>query len=616
MTSDYAPDEEAERAATTFVPIVRTRASLSSVSTADNELDDPMYLSKASLPPHYPESVDNDMETDLPEQELLLQQKARLVRDLAEKSRQETQREVAAMREQHTRTLATYLSELQRRYESKKRMALLTMREQYERETKTAVRNAMEKYEQDQHDAVEELRASLLNERKQSLQKLKDVHEKQTSELLHRLQTAMKTESLRERQVAEEQLNREREAQLQTIESEHRNAMSQWEADKKLELEQEVYTRREQAAANALKEQEATTLALMKEMERNHYENEREELQKLNKALAFGAQAQLQQLRRKLQTEHDEQMKDIKEEAALDLDKKKDELTQLLNSSHRAQREKLERDLATRHRVAIIELQDTLQNRYEAQVQLLNANAANARDKAVREHKKQLDLASRESLEDLEASLERETRAKITQLEAEHEAECARALETLRKQVIKTSASELEAKVARMQQCRRVLLAEAKELLTFTSDMPKSSISEDNDESNEAVGNLTRLQKHLSAELAKYVDVVVDEFFDMAEEQRILVAKITDATQLYLAFKRQCASLEDRAAESEEDSLKVREQLRRKDVMCKKLYLANEELMARLPSDNNQTIKQKLNQDRKSPTHNAESSFISAAPVS
>jgi hypothetical protein len=333
---------------------------------------------------------------------------------------------------------------------------------------------------------------------------------------------------------------------------------------------------------------------LMREVERSHGHNEQEELQKLRKVLAFGAQAQLQQLRRRLQTKQEEEMARIKSEAALELDEKNDELNQLLSTSHRAQQEKLKRDLETKHRVAVMDLQDRMHKQHEAQVEVLNANAAKAREQAVREYQKQLEAASREALEALEASLERESSAKIRQMEAESEADCAQALETLRRHVVQTHANALEAKVSRMQQCRRVVLAEAKELLTFVPDKSEArceDVSSDAD-TNEAVSSMMRLRKHLPSELAKYVDVVVDEFLDMAEEQRILVAKITDATQLYLAFKRQCAALEERAAEWERESQSMEEQLRRKDAVCKKLYLANEALMSRLSPHRKQLSKQ------------------------
>lgn len=598
MTSDDSDNNsgsvQTRRVPPRFVPVTGEYASVSSLSIAGNELDDDLHSetslltsfddSALSRPCHYA-GVDDAAESPLPRQQQILQHKARLVRDLADKSRRETQREAETMREQQTRTLAAYLDELRRRYESKKNMALLTLREQYERETKAAVRSAMEKHEQEQQDAVETLRISLVATRKQTLQTLRETHEKQTADLLSRLETKLKTETLHEQQAVEKQLQFERDERIKAMESVHRNAMAQWEADKKLALEQEAFSRREEAAAMALKEQEAKTLELMREMERTHGQNELEKLQKLRKVLAFGAQAQLQQLRRRLQIEHDEKASSIKAEAALELEQKTDELTQLLTVSHRAQQEKLQRDLETKHRVAIMDLQDRMQRQHEAQVEVLNANAAKAREEAVREHQKQLEMASREVLDALEASLERESSAKIRQMEVESEAECAQSLETLRRHVVQTHANELEAKVSRMQQCRCVLLAEAKELLAFAPDKSQDrseSVSCDADMS-EAVANLTRLRKHLSSELAKYVGVVVDEFLDMAEEQRILVAKITDATQLYLAFKRQCAALEERAAEWEREALKLQEQVRRKDVVCKKLYLANEALMSRLP---------------------------------
>ncbi|KAF1331338.1 hypothetical protein FI667_g4611, partial [Globisporangium splendens] len=98
----------------------------------------------------------------------------------------------------------------------------------------------------------------------------------------------------------------------------------------------------------------------------------------------------------------------------------------------------------------------------------------------------------------------------------------------------------------------------------------------------EASHQLNQLKQHVSSELAKYIEILVTDFDDMTEEQRILVTKITDLTQLYLNFKHRCGKLETESMELKSALQTLHGQLQDKELMCKKLYQANEALLRRL----------------------------------
>jgi len=285
----------------------------------------------------------------------------------------------------------------------------------------------------------------------------------------------------------------------------------------------------------------------------------------LRKALAFGAQAQLQQLRKRLEAEHDEKAHDIKTEAALALEKETQALQQLLTRSHCEQQAQLQRDLEKKTRVAVMELHDAMQAAHQESLRALKDAAEQRRASALASHRQAFEQECRQELQVLEQTLDEEMTAKLRQLEMSHAEECEVKLEQLRARAVSRQARELEAKRSRMTQCKNVLLAEATAFLTFDNNLSDSrGRSEASPEDNSAAAHLLELKKHL------------------ANEQCILVAKITESTQLYLSFKRQCGVLEAQAAELTSGLETLHDQLQSKDAVCKKLYQANEALLKRL----------------------------------
>ncbi|KAG7375615.1 hypothetical protein PHYPSEUDO_000459 [Phytophthora pseudosyringae] len=142
-----------------------------------------------------------------------------------------------------------------------------------------------------------------------------------------------------------------------------------------------------------------------------------------------------------------------------------------------------------------------------------------------------------------------------------------------------------QGKRSRIIQCKNVLLAEVTAFLSFDSNFSKDDRgvrSEINPEDNSAAFHLFELKKHLSKELAQYVDVMVTEFDELAEGQSILAAKVTESTQLYMSFKRQCGVLEGQSVELTSGLETLHARLQKNDVVCKKLYQINGALLKRL----------------------------------
>ncbi|OWZ21241.1 hypothetical protein PHMEG_0004245 [Phytophthora megakarya] len=522
------------------------------------------------------------------DEEAILTQKAAAVKHFAARCQRDIETSTTKIELHHQKIQNAYLKELQRKYDSKKHMTLMNLREKYEKETKALVRTKMEEFEFEEASAVKKTRETLLEERIRTLEELHNSHNVALEESLSHLEMQLTTTTDREKRELNSQLEEELNLTLKQMQDENRKSMERWEIEQRRKMEQELFEHRETTVASVLKAQEEKTTMLKQEIQASHFEKEEAELQKLKKALTFGAQAQLQHLRKRLEMEHEEKMNEIKMEASLSLDKETEKLTQMLTRSHREQQEQLQRDLDKKNRVKIMELHDTMQASHQKSLQALNDAAEQRRIDALATHRQDFEQECRQELQVLEQTLEQEMSTKLRQLEMQHADECELKLEQLRTRAVNHHARELEAKRSRMIQCKNILIAEATAFLSFDNNLSKSSFNdrgarnESNPEDNSAAAHLFELKKHLSKELAQYVDVMVSEFDELAEEQRILVAKIAESTQLYLSYKRQCGVLEGQSEELSTGLETLHNQLQQKDAVCKKLYQANEALLKRL----------------------------------
>ncbi|KAG3025612.1 hypothetical protein PC121_g9011 [Phytophthora cactorum] len=560
----------------------------SRVSSVSSIVERSQVVSKARSSSRLSDSIASnassawDVKNTIEDEEFLLSRKAAAVKRLAVRCQRNIETSTTKIELHHQQTQAAYLKELQRKYDSKKHMTLMSLREKYEKETKALVRAKMEEYELEEATAVKKTRDALIEERNRALEELQNSHNAAMEESLSQLELQLITETERDKQDLTNQLQEELSLRLKQIQDNNRSSLERWEVEQRQKLEQELYDHREAAVASVLKAQEERTAVLKQEIHASHCEKEETEIQKLHKALAFGAQAQLQQLRKLLETEHEEKMNDIKTEAKLSLEKETEKLKKMLTRSHREQQEQLQRDLEKKNRVAIMELHDTMQTSHRESLQALKDAAEQHRLKALNAHRQDFKLECRQELEILEQTLDQEMSTKLRQLESDHTEECELKLEQMRARAVNQHARELDAKRSRMIQCKNVLLAEATAFLTFDNNFSDEDRSKANPEDNSAAAHLLELKKHLSKELAQYVDVMVAEFDELAEEQRILVAKITESTQLYLSFKRQCGVLEAQSEELTSGLETLHDQLQKKDAVCKKLYQANEALLKRL----------------------------------
>uniref|UniRef100_H3HDE7 Uncharacterized protein n=1 Tax=Phytophthora ramorum TaxID=164328 RepID=H3HDE7_PHYRM len=441
------------------------------------------------------------------DEEAILTQKAATVKRFAARCQRDIETSTTKIEVHHQQMQTAFLKELQRKYDSKKHLTLMALRERYEKETKAIVRTKMEEYEFEEAAAVKEARATLLGEHNRALQELQSSHNAAREESLSQLELQLTTETERDKRELGNQLEEELTMRLKQMQEASRESFRRWEIEQREQLDQELYNHREAAVASVLKAQEERIAMLKQEMQTSHFEKEEAELEKLKKALAFGAQAQLQQLRKRLETEHEEKVADIKAETSLSLEKETEELKQMLTRSHREQQDQLKRDLDTENRVSIMELHDSMQTAHQKSLQALKDAAEQRRADALVTHRQDFELECRQELQILEQTLDQEM---------------------------------------------------------------------------SAAAHLFELKKHLSKELAQYVDVMVGEFDELAEEQSILVAKITESTQLYLSFKRQCGVLQAQSTELTSGLEILHDQLQKKDLVCKKLYQANEALLKRL----------------------------------
>lgn len=521
---------------------------------------------------------DSPLKTNAAEHELAA--KARLVRSFAERCQQDIENEAQEIYGQQRSMQTMYVKELQRKYESKKKLSMLKLKENCERETKALVRQTMEKHERQEQEMLAAMEAQLLQDRENMLTSITQDHEKAMTERLKRLEARIKAETATKVQLLTTQFRVEEEQKISDLEEESAKTLRNWEKEKRQDLEHAMYIRREQAVAAILKEQETKATEMKQQLERQHHQNNDSELEKLKRALAFGAQAQMQQLRVRLDTEHEENVREIKADAAEILDRKLTELKHLLTSAHREEREQMKLDLDKHQRVSIMELHEHLQTIHESELQELKAKYDHEREAAMELKRRAFEQQQQKHFRSIEQTLDQELSVRLHQLEIEQDAECEQIIDNFRQQVMKSHAQELEAKTKRLEEARDVLLSEAKAFLSQPDNSKALTTSAPGAES-EASERLHNMKKHLSKELAKYIQVLVSDFEELADEQRILMPKITESTHLYLMFKRRCEKLEGETAELKAALQTLHHQVQKKDSMCKKLYQANEALMKR-----------------------------------
>lgn len=563
----YQIDDSDDRLAR-FIPVKPSASPLSSGSST------PRVSEKHWNPAN---RFNSPLKPDAAEQELAA--KARLVRSFAERCQQDIETEAGEIYKQQRSMQTMYVKELQRKYESKKKLSVLKLRENCESETKALVRQTMEKHEQQEQQTLAAVEAQLLQDRESMLKTITQDHEKAMAERLKRLEARINAETATKVQLLTTQLKAEEEQKVSNLEEESAKTLRNWETQKRQDMEHAMYIRREQAVAAILKERESRATEMKQQLERQHYQNHDSELEKLKKALAFGAQAQMQQLRVRLDTEHEENIRDLRANAAEILDRKLTELKHVLTSAHREEREQMKLDLDKHQRMSIVELHEHLQTVHESELQELKAKFDHEKESAMDLKRRAFEQQQQKHFRAIEQTLEEELSANLHQLEIEQDAKCEQIIDSFRQQVMKNHTTELEAKTKRLDEARDVLLSEAKAFLSLPDSSealePRASGA------SEASERLHNMKKHLSKELVKYVEALVFDFEELADEQRILMPKITEATQLYLMFKRRCEKLEGETAELKAALQTLHHQVQKKELMCKKLYQANEALMKR-----------------------------------
>lgn len=511
-------------------------------------------------------------------EEHALEARAAAIKTFAARCQREMQLEAAAVQQQQLALQASFLKELQRKYESRKKMSVLALKESFEHETKALVRDRMDAYEQEHARVLTKLEEGLVRERDRALNEAVAKHEETLGEQVKRLEARLLAETTARKRLLESRLQAELEQKLSALTTESEASERTWAAQKRLDLENELFQRRERAAVAILRQQEARTAELKRAVEQQHAANERAELEKLKKALEIGAQAQLQQLRKALERSRDDTLSDIRADAAQSLERKLSELRQVLDRAHRDSTGKVRRGLETKHRVALAELQANLQAAHESELQRIKASADLERDAALAACRREATQTHERQVEALEQTLEMDLRVRSHQAEIELEADFAQSLENLRANLIESHALELAARTARMEQAKSALLSDAKSFLSINARGHVTAA----DHCSDASKRLRDLKRQLSDELVKYVNILVTDFDEMTEEQRILVTKLTEVTQRYLSSKRQCEALGVQSSELKNALHTLHQQLQSKDMMCKKLYEANEALLLRL----------------------------------
>ncbi|TYZ62367.1 hypothetical protein PybrP1_001866 [[Pythium] brassicae (nom. inval.)] len=508
-----------------------------------------------------------------------LEARAVAIKTFAARCQREVQLEAAEVQQQQLSLQASFLKELERKYESKKKLSVLALKESFERETKTLVRGRMDALEQEQARELAKLEEELVLERDRVLNEAVAAHEDALGERVKRLKARLLAETTARRRLLETRLQAELAKTLSALEAENEEATRAWESQKRLDLENELFQRRERAATAILRQQEARTAELKRAVEQQYAADERAELEKLKKALEIGAQAQLQQFRKSLASSRDDKLSELRADAARSLELKLRELRQVLERAHGDSASKVRRELETKHRVTVAELQADLQAAHESEIERIKADAGRTRDAALAACRREAAQAHQRQLEALEQTLEMDLQVRSHRAEIELDTSFAQSLESLRERLIESHELELAARMERMQEAKAALLSEAKAFLSIDTS---SHVGAAGHAGSEASRRLRELKRQLADELGEYVEILVTDFDELTEEQRILVAKITELTQRYVSSKRQCEALGAQSGELKSALHTLHQQLQSKDAMCKKLYEANEALLKRL----------------------------------
>ena len=168
------------------------------------------------------------------------------IKALAASWQHEMEREAALIGSQNQQLEESYLTEVRRKYATKKKLMLLSLREAREEETQHRIAEATAHYEQVQREELEQLEAALLEDCENELRDLHMRHEHDLDVMLTQVRTQRQRETMERKQALTQQLEEEHEAQLQAIEEQSRVELSQWEEKKRLALERKMLQRREE----------------------------------------------------------------------------------------------------------------------------------------------------------------------------------------------------------------------------------------------------------------------------------------------------------------------------------------------------------------------------------
>ncbi|KAG9410842.1 hypothetical protein AC1031_018864 [Aphanomyces cochlioides] len=386
----------------------------------------------------------------------------------------------------------------------------------------------------------------------------------------------------------ERQLELDRVCAIREMEEKFASDLQGLEERMKQAVADELDHRRDRMAMTLLQRQEEILQHQRKAVMETHEVKEREEMAKLEQALQSGATLRIQQLRDRLASQRQAKLNEMERAAQVSLERE----LELLRCQHDA-------DMLTQ----VHETQDRLRQQHEAQVDSLRKALAVDETKSLNDVTEQLRQNHMKRIQRIRDEHEAQRHERLVQLQQTYEAEYLQRMDALHSKLDSNLENELASLVDELKKAnqkalddRTTFFAEIgnrlKTELHYMLTMPKPKRIKQNerkadDDSAESYESeaLTQLQslRVTSRQVNQWIHALTQEFVDLSEQNAVLLESVGKMQAQLGSWKQKCL-VETELNDQQRAKLDVlQREMREKDQLCRRLYLANEELLKQRP---------------------------------
>ncbi|CAK4068572.1 unnamed protein product [Aphanomyces euteiches] len=384
----------------------------------------------------------------------------------------------------------------------------------------------------------------------------------------------------------ERQLELDRVCAIREMEEKFASDLQGLEERMKQAVADELDHRRDRLAMTLLQRQEEILQHQRKAVLETHEAKEREEMAKLEQALQSGATLRLQQLRDRLASQRQAKLNEMERAAQVSLERE----LELLRCQHDTEL------LAKVH-----ETQDRLRQQHEAEVDSLRKALAVDETKALNDVTEQLRQNHMKRIQRIRDEHEAQRHERLVQLQQTYEAEYLQRMDALHSKLNSNLQDELASLVDELKKASQKALddrttffaeigsrlkTELQYMLTMSKPkrIKQHERNADSAESYESEA-LTQLQslRVTSRQVNQWIHALTQEFVDLSEQSAVLLESVGKMQAQLGSWKQKCLVETELNGQQRAKLDGLQREMREKDQLCRRLYLANEELLKQRP---------------------------------